>query len=113
MKIHKADDVPLADGVPPEAKGVEMRLLIHRAEGAPNFYMRQFTVAPEGFTPRHRHDWEHEVYVLSGRGEACTPDGPHPLKAGDCIFVPPREEHQFRNTGDEPLKFLCLVPRQE
>ena len=26
------------------------------------------------------------------------------------ILVPADEEHQFRVVGDQPLKFLCLVP---
>ena len=34
----------------------------------------------------------------------------HPLAAGDVVFVVPGEIHQFRNTGEQPLKFLCLVP---
>jgi putative nucleotidyltransferase with HDIG domain len=34
----------------------------------------------------------------------------HDFKPGDVVFMPAGEEHQFRNTGDEPLSFLCLVP---
>ena len=34
----------------------------------------------------------------------------HALRAGDVVFVKPDEVHQFRNTGDQPLKFLCLIP---
>jgi mannose-6-phosphate isomerase-like protein (cupin superfamily) len=26
------------------------------------------------------------------------------------VFVPPNEEHQFTNTGDEVLRFVCLIP---
>jgi mannose-6-phosphate isomerase-like protein (cupin superfamily) len=29
---------------------------------------------------------------------------------GSSIFVPPMEEHQFTNTGDEVLRFVCLIP---
>ena len=32
------------------------------------------------------------------------------LKTGDVVYVSPSEIHQFRNTGEVPLKFLCLVP---
>ena len=32
------------------------------------------------------------------------------FKAGDVIWVPPNEMHQFRNTGSEALKFICLIP---
>ena len=26
------------------------------------------------------------------------------------VFVKPDEVHQFRNAGERPLRFLCLVP---
>ncbi|GCA62582.1 hypothetical protein KIPB_006690 [Kipferlia bialata] len=72
--------------------------------------MRQFDLAKGGNTPKHVHAWEHEVYVLAGQGELYTPSGYKPVSAGDCILVPCNEEHQFRNTGENVFKFLCLVP---
>ena len=113
MKIRKADRVPAEPVTTEGAHGVHIRLLIARSEAAPNFYMRQFDVAPGGHTPRHSHHWEHEMYVLAGEGTAETPDGPRPVAAGDCVYVPPGEEHQFRNTGHRVLKLLCLVPKTE
>jgi len=94
----------------PDAEGVSMRMMVGRADGAPNFSMRHFTVEPGGHTPRHSHDYEHEVYVTSGRGEAESDGASHQIKAGDVLFVEPNSVHQFRNTGEEPLTFLCLVP---
>jgi len=35
------------------------------------------------------------------------------FEAGDVVFVPPDELHQFRNTGDGELRFLCLIPLQK
>ncbi|GCA63044.1 hypothetical protein KIPB_007499 [Kipferlia bialata] len=72
--------------------------------------MRHITLAKGGNTPQHTHAWEHEVYVLEGCGELYTPSGYKPIMAGDCIMVPPHEEHQFRNAGDDVFKFICLVP---
>ncbi|HUT01067.1 MAG TPA: cupin domain-containing protein [Phycisphaerae bacterium] len=111
MIIKTAADVPPDAVRMPGAKGVDIRLLIHQAEGAPNFYMRQFTLAPGGHTPEHAHDWEHEMYVLSGSGTALTPDGEREVRRGDCIYVAPNDRHQFRNTGAEALEFLCLIPK--
>ena len=37
-------------------------------------------------------------------------DTPHPLKPGDVVLITPDEVHQFKNTGDVPLQFLCLIP---
>ncbi len=92
------------------ASGCSVRQLIGESHGAPTFAMRQFEVNPGGFTPRHFHDYEHEVYVLEGSGEVWEGDRPYPLAAGDVILVKPKEVHQFRNTGNQPMKFLCLIP---
>jgi len=35
----------------------------------------------------------------------------HKIAPGNCVYVPPDEEHQFLNAGTETLRFLCLVPR--
>ena len=91
-------------------RGVVKQLLIGPQESAPNFAMRRFTVAPGGFTPFHTHPWEHEVYILSGHGVVKGADGEKPVVAGDFVYVPPEDEHQFRNPSREPLMFLCMVP---
>jgi quercetin dioxygenase-like cupin family protein len=94
----------------PGATRTKMRMLVGPADGAKNFHMRQFEVEPGGFTPHHQHDYEHEIVILSGQGVAKSEDGERAFKAGDVIWVPPNEMHQFRNTGAEALKFICLIP---
>ncbi len=92
------------------AIGCSVRWLVGEENGAPNFAMRQFDVAPGGHTPRHTHPYEHEVFVLEGQGVVVEGEQEHRLSPGAVVFVPPNEVHQFRNTGTMPLKFLCLVP---
>lgn len=92
------------------ATGCQVRQLINDKDGAPNFAMRQFEVAPGGHTPKHHHPYEHEVYVIAGSGVVLEGDQPREIKAGDVIYVAPDEVHQFQNLGESPLKFLCLVP---
>ena len=87
-----------------------MRRLLGPEDGTPTFAMRQFEVAPGGHTPLHSHPYEHEIFVLEGQGVVQEGVREHPLAAGDVVFVVPGEIHQFRNTGQQPLKFLCLVP---
>ncbi len=90
--------------------GVRMRRVIAEKEGAKNFVMRVFEIEPDGHTPMHKHNWEHEVFILKGTGTVVDPSGEHKVKAGDVIFVPSWEEHQFKNTGNEIWEFICLVP---
>jgi quercetin dioxygenase-like cupin family protein len=110
MLVRHADEM---QGTAVEMEGaqrVAMRLMVGRADGAPNFALRHFTVAPGGHTPRHRHDYEHEVYVVQGEGRVEQDGETHDLRPGDVTFVKPNALHQFVNTGDGPFKFLCIVP---
>lgn len=89
------------------------RVLIGPDQGAPNFIMRLFTLAQGGFSPYHTHPWEHEVFVLSGKGVVKGREAENPVSAGDFVFVPPNEEHQFLNSGKEPFEFLCIIPKRK
>lgn len=110
MKVQQAETVPAKAVEMEGAVGCTVRQLVNEADGAPTFAMRQFEVAPGGHTPRHSHDYEHEVFVLEGSGLVFEGNNQHPLTAGDVVLVKPNEIHQFRNTGQRPLKFLCLIP---
>jgi quercetin dioxygenase-like cupin family protein len=105
--IRTADSHPVTmDG----AKDVAMRMMVGRGDGALNFSLRHFTVKPGGHTPRHRHNYEHENYIISGRGQVWYYDRFHDIKPGETLFIEPNVEHQFVSSTDEPLEFLCLVP---
>lgn len=110
MKLRRALDVSLQNVTMEGSHGCQVRWLVGESEGAPNFAMRQFEVAPGGYTPRHSHPYEHEVYILQGAGIIIDGDREHPLRPGDVVYVAPNDIHQFRNTGSTPLKFLCMVP---
>lgn len=110
MKVQSSNSVELQEVTMPGSSGCQVRWLLSRDDGAPSFAMRQFEVEPGGFTPKHHHPYEHEVYVIEGTGEAYHEDQPHTIKAGDVILVQPDDIHQFKNTGSETLKFLCLIP---
>jgi quercetin dioxygenase-like cupin family protein len=110
MKVNHYEHVDSEPVQMEGAEGCRVRWLIGQADGASNFAMRQFEVAAGGHTPRHQHPYEHEVFVLEGAGVVYEGDVEHPLHAGDVVFVRPDEVHQFKNTGQGPLKFLCLIP---
>lgn len=94
------------------AKNTTIQWLIDGNDGAQNFFMRLFTVEPEGHSPSHSHDWEHEVFILKGEGKMVTAEKEIPFEARDVVFVPSNEQHQFVNTGDTTLEFLCMIPKK-
>ena len=93
-----------------EMPGVIKREVITADDGAPTFCMRVFEVEPGSSTPSHSHTWEHEVFVLSGRGVVSGEKGETPIAKDSVIFVAPNEHHYFLNNSDEPLRFICLIP---
>lgn len=107
-RISPEETSPVAlDGV----KDVSMRVLLGGEHGMPNFSMRHFVVNPGGHTPLHAHDYEHQIVVLEGHGEAEQDGVTSTIESGDVLYVSPDLMHQFRNTGEEPLQLICLVPR--
>jgi len=93
-------------------EGVTMRVVMGPEQGAPNFTMRVFEVQPGRASPLHSHWWEHEVFVLSGQGVLNTGRAETPICHGSTVFVPGGERHQFRNTGEGVLRFICVVPQE-
>ncbi len=113
MLVRDTESVPSQTMTMPGAVGVTMKLLVGRADGAPTFAMRQFTVEPTGHTPLHQHNYEHEVLIVEGAGVLHTSadgSGDKAIKAGDALLIPANQLHQFHNVSGAPLKFVCLVP---
>jgi len=97
----------------PGAKKVKKQVLIGEEESAPNFIMRIFQIEPGGVTPRHSHPWEHEIYVLTGKGRVWSEGKEVEIAPGDALLIEPNQEHQFTNPYSQPLCFLCLIPKKE
>ncbi len=110
MIVKKVVDVSRNPAEMDGAKAVHKQVLISEADGAPNFRMRLFTVAPGGHTPCHEHPFEHEVFVLEGHGKLVTPAKEFPLEKEYVCLVPPNETHQFVNAGNEDFRIICLIP---
>jgi len=93
-----------------EMKGVTGRVVIGRADCAERFCMRVFELASGGFTPKHAHDWEHEIFVHSGEGAVFNGGEWVGVSSGTILFIPPNEVHQMKNAGEAPFVFACLIP---
>jgi len=97
----------------PENSGADRatrQILIGTDENSPNFHMRYFAVQPGGYTSLDQHPHEHGVYVLHGRARLCLGTDDHELNAGDVVYIPGNQVHQFFASGQEPFGFLCVVP---
>ncbi|NPA16026.1 MAG: cupin domain-containing protein [Deferribacteres bacterium] len=105
--VKNEKEIPFSEVEEKGAKGVRIKVLID----GPHFVMRMFEVEPGGHTPFHSHRWEHEVYVLEGSGKVTIEKEIFPIEKGSVVLVESQEKHQFVNSGKTPLKFLCLIPK--
>ncbi len=110
MKIEKSTNVKKTLVKAEGAKDVEIRWLISKEDGAPNFAMRMFELKPGGHTPLHSHPHEHEIFIVEGNGTLSCDGKNYKFGPEHVIFVPGNAEHNFKNTGDSLLRFLCLIP---
>jgi len=85
---------------------MQARLLVQEAAGGwGSLLMGLGTFTPgAGCHELHRHpDADKFFYLWQGDGMHLGPDGsPHPVEAGDLVYVSRGEWHGFRNTGDRP-----------
>ncbi|MFN7130467.1 MAG: cupin domain-containing protein [Myxococcales bacterium] len=59
------------------------------------------------------HDLDQVLVFVSGTGEALLNGQRSPIKPGDVVVVPTGTEHNFINTGDEPLKLYTVYSPPE
>ncbi len=110
MKILSYTDIKAIHFDNDEAKGVAGRVLVGKKDGANNFCMRIFEIASGGHTPKHSHAWEHEMFIHAGNGEIYCNYRWTPVQPGHVAFIPANEKHQIKNSGNDLLKVICLVP---
>jgi quercetin dioxygenase-like cupin family protein len=114
MKVRHAFDVATDIVREPGAKQVTIRRLIDTPDGADRFLMSLFELAPDGATPPHYHEWEHEIFVLSGTLHVDLPaEGKQiPLKQGDVVFIPRGEQHGLATGPGETARLLLVAPAE-
>ena len=82
------------------------------AESEAAFQVRYFEVQPGGYTSFEKHDHEHCVVVVRGRGRVRLGNDWSEIDLHDAVHVPPQTPHQFEPVGNEPLGILCIVDKE-
>ncbi len=90
-------------------------MLVNPLEDATQFVQVLEIFDVGGSTPPNQHRAADEVFVvLHGEGEAITPSGASPLRAGTTLLLRPGLEHAVRNTGITRLYCLTtMVPDED
>lgn len=74
------------------------------------FEVRYFEVGPGGYSSLERHEHEHVVLVVKGRGKVLIGDEVYEVEPMDLVRIYPNTIHRFKNVSDtEPFGFICIV----
>ena len=55
------------------------------------------------------HGGEEIYFVVRGKGKAVLGDRMIDVEKGTAVYVPPRAEHRFINTGDEEMELYWVI----
>lgn len=114
MKHMRSQEV-VADVVrEPGAKQATIKRLIDTTDGADRFVLSLFELKPNGSTPPHYHEWEHEIFILQGTMQLVLPHEERTvtLQANDIVFIPRNEPHGFVTGENETCQFLVVAPTE-
>jgi mannose-6-phosphate isomerase-like protein (cupin superfamily) len=91
------------------ADGSSIRELAGTPSGnASNQSLAEAVVPAGSATIDHFHDRSEEIYLFTdGSGRMRLGNEEHPVRAGDCIVIPPGVAHKLWADEGEPLILLC------
>jgi len=80
---------------------IQKQVILNNQQLPPVTQFAQATFPPKAIAPAHHHDDMLEVFfVQSGEGVMTVNGVEHPLQAGSCISIEPKEVHELRNASD-------------
>jgi len=112
-KIREIKEYDVKEAYGQDAEGVTIRWISDKKTGGEeylhNFALRYFVFKPGGYMALHKHPWEQEIAVTKGRLKIMGLKEEKIIEEGDIVYFPADEEHGFKNIGDEPSEFYCVI----
>lgn len=112
MIVANEKEVPVVTIDNPMVKAAGIKVLVGPDQGWGDYVMRVIELDEAGYSPAHAHPWPHINYMIEGQGVLLMGEQEHPVSAGSYAYVPADTHHQFKNTGKEKLRFICIVPKE-
>jgi quercetin dioxygenase-like cupin family protein len=106
MYVKSITDLPAA-----RLPGVEHRTLAGSDDRLEQLSIWQQSLAPQARTPRHQHDCEEVIVVLSGAGELYIEGRVHEFCAGTTLVIPAGVTHEIRATGTTAVQLIAAFSK--
>lgn len=107
MSVRKYTDIETVQG----NEGTEIKQYFHphNTLNGIGYSLAQFSLEPGKKTLRHRLKSSEIYYILEGEAKLIVDKEVLHIKKDDSVYVPPMCEQSIENTGNEKLRFLCIV----
>ena len=93
-------------------KGGEGTLQVRKFDDPAMGAVVRLTLPPHTSIGLHTHEGNCEVvYVLAGHGDCLYDDGCYEVKPGMVVYCPEHHSHSIRNTGEETMELLGVLPK--
>lgn len=92
-----------------EGSTIEWLIYRERHDEGPSIALRYFRLERGGYIGKHSHAWEHIIIVTKGMAELRYGTEIKVVREGDHIYIAPNIEHEYKNLGEEPFEFYCIV----
>ena len=89
--------------------GIDRNTIIGGRGESAKFSLRYFEIAPGGNSSLEKHNHEHVVIGVRGKGRAVVEDCVHDMEPLDVLYIAPGTPHQLVNPHSEPFGFFCIV----
>ena len=109
MIIGHVTDVEKDEVQAEGCQGAGIQWLLGPKDSVPHFHMRYVTVAAGGVIPLHSHGPVHQMFIVKGQGAVLYEGGETPIEEGSFVYMPAKKIHGTRNTGSDPLEFVCCI----
>ncbi len=106
MKVKEYSEVHAIEDI----KGISRRDLLTADDGATVTCVQIIEISPNVSTPSHFHAWEHQSFILSGKGLVIGGEGSIEISQDTSILIPANEPHCFVNVSNENLRILSIEP---
>lgn len=89
--------------------GIDRNTIVGNRGEATKYHLRYFEIEPGGNSSLEKHEHEHTVICVRGRGRAVVGQTLYKMDNLDVLYIAPDAPHQLVNPYNEPFGFFCIV----
>jgi quercetin dioxygenase-like cupin family protein len=112
-KIREIKEYDVKKTYGQDAEGVTIRWISEKRTGGQeylhHFALRYFIIKPGGYIAPHQHPWEQEIVITKGHLQITGSKDNRFIEKDDIAYFAGNEEHGFKNIGNKPSEFYCII----